>query len=136
MTDDSSKYEVGYGKPPQHAQFKRGRSGNPKGRAKGALNLKTDLIAELREPIRIREGNKERSVTKQRAMLKALLAKALKGDTRAIAVMLSLVAKLIEPDAASSVDKEVSDASDQAIFAELMSRLDDGRRAVTSKSEE
>lgn len=25
-------YEVGYGKPPQHKQFKKGRSGNPKGR--------------------------------------------------------------------------------------------------------
>ena len=136
MTDDASKYEVGYGKPPQHAQFKPGRSGNPKGRAKGALNLKTDLTEELSERIRIREGTKERSVTKQRAMLKALLAKALKGDTRAIAVLLSLVAKLVEPDAASSADKEVGDTSDQLVFAELMSRLDDGRRPVTSKSEE
>lgn len=27
-----SDYEVGKGKPPRHAQFKKGRSGNPKGR--------------------------------------------------------------------------------------------------------
>ena len=27
-------YEVGYGKPPKHSQFKRGQSGNPQGRKK------------------------------------------------------------------------------------------------------
>ena len=27
-------YEVGYGRPPSHTQFKKGLSGNPKGRPK------------------------------------------------------------------------------------------------------
>jgi hypothetical protein len=27
-------YEVGYGKPPEHAKFKKGKSGNPRGRPK------------------------------------------------------------------------------------------------------
>ena len=30
----ANSYEVGYGKPPQQAQFKKGQSGNPKGRPK------------------------------------------------------------------------------------------------------
>lgn len=30
----SEQYEVGYGKPPRHSQFKAGQSGNPKGERK------------------------------------------------------------------------------------------------------
>lgn len=29
MSDD---YEVGYGRPPKHGQFQKGKSGNPSGR--------------------------------------------------------------------------------------------------------
>ena len=29
---DMPEYEIGYGKPPKSGQFKRGESGNPKGR--------------------------------------------------------------------------------------------------------
>jgi hypothetical protein len=47
---DSGDYQVGYGKPPKHTQFKPGKSGNPQGRPKGTKNLKTDLIAEGRCP--------------------------------------------------------------------------------------
>ena len=31
---EPGSYEVGYGKPPKHTQFKKGQSGNPKGRPK------------------------------------------------------------------------------------------------------
>ena len=34
-------YEVGYGKPPKHTQFKPGQSGNRKGRPRGQRNFRT-----------------------------------------------------------------------------------------------
>ncbi len=89
------KYKVGYGKPPKAAQFKRGKSGNPKGRPKGSLNLATDLAAELGEQITVREDGRPRRISKQRALIKSLMAQALQGDVRATAAMLALYARVI-----------------------------------------
>ena len=58
-----SDYKVGYGKPPKSGQFKRGKSGNPKGRPKGSQKLATDLAAELNEQITVREDGKARRVS-------------------------------------------------------------------------
>lgn len=123
MTSKKTDYAVGYGKPPAHSRFKPGQSGNPKGRAKGTLNLKTDLSEELGERIRVREGegDSERSITKQRAMVKALMAKALKGDTRAMALLIALIAKHIEPELANAGETELSQ-TDQQILDEFLDR--------------
>ena len=74
----ATDYEVGYKKPPKQSQFKQGQSGNPRGRPKGTKNLKTDLLEELGEQILVREGSRTRKISKQRAMLKNLIAQTLK----------------------------------------------------------
>jgi hypothetical protein len=91
----SSDYQVGYRKPPLASRFKRGMSGNPKGRPKRTLNLATDLENELREAITVREGGRSQRVSKQRALLKSLMAKALDGDVRATTAILTLYARVI-----------------------------------------
>ena len=93
MAERRSSYEVGYERPPHHTRFKPGQSGNPKGRTKGVRNLVTDLTEELAERIPIRESERSFKVSKQRALLKGLLSKALKGDTRAAGLVLQLIAK-------------------------------------------
>jgi|SRR5208283_1362649 len=87
--------DVGYRKPPEATRFKPGRSGNPKGRPKGSANLATDLPAELGEQITVREGGRPRRISKQRALVKSLMAKALQGDVRATTAVLTLYARLI-----------------------------------------
>ena len=77
-----TKYNVGYGKPPKSGQFKPGKSGNSKGRPKGSRKLATDLATELNEQITVREDGRSRRVSKQRALIKSLMAKALQGDVR------------------------------------------------------
>lgn len=118
--------KVGYGKPPAKTRFKPGRSGNPNGRPKGSVNLKTDLRSELSEKIQIREGERSLKVSKQRAMLKALVAKALKGDARAANVVLTLVEKLFEPEAAREVVPDLT-PDDQAILERFLARRMSGQ---------
>jgi hypothetical protein len=89
------EYEVGYRRPPKATRFKAGQSGNPKGRPRGSPNLATDLSAELGEQITIREGGQARQVSKQRALIKSLMAKALQGDVRATTALLALYARSI-----------------------------------------
>ena len=98
--DDNSNYKVGYGKPPVATRFTPGRSGNPNGRPKGTRNLKTDLAEELQEKVAINEGGEKRTISKQQALVKSLMAKALGGDVRAANIILMQIERLlnIEPD--------------------------------------
>ena len=86
-----SDYSVGYKKPPKSTQFKPGESGNPKGRPKDLKNLASDLQEELEQIVVVHEGNQTLKVTKQRAMLKSLFAKAMKGETRASSALINLI---------------------------------------------
>lgn len=90
MADDPKDYEVGYGKPPKHSQFRKGRSGNPKGRTKGYRNLKSDLAIELKKRIVVNEGGRRTRVSKQQALMMRLVEQALNGDMRSLNVLIDL----------------------------------------------
>lgn len=92
----SGDYEVGYGKPPKHTQFQPGQSGNPRGRPKGTKNLKSDLQEELNEKILVREGDRARRVSKQRAVVKAIVTRTMKGDARAASLLTSMMMRLLD----------------------------------------
>src|ERR1700730_396257 len=79
--------QVGYGNPPKGSRFKKGQSGNRRGRPKGSKNLKTDLTEELQTEIKVREGSRAIKISKQRAIVKTLIAKTLTGDARAVTTL-------------------------------------------------
>ena len=117
-----SDYEVGYKKPPKSTQFQPGQSGNPKGRPKGVKNLATDLEEELEQFVIVHEGNQTLKVTKQRAMLKSLFAKALKGDVRATSALITLIVGLEQSKAQSNDDGTLS-ADDLAILESFKQKV-------------
>jgi hypothetical protein len=75
---------VGYGHPPRHTQFKKGQSGNPAGRPRGAKSLKRTVEELLTKKIQISESGKTRRVPVFEAMLLRQISMALNGNLRAI----------------------------------------------------
>ena len=114
-------YTVGYGRPPRHGQFKKGRSGNPRGRPKGTRNLATDLEEELSALILVRGGTQSKRISKQWAMVKALLAKAIKGDTKAISIALSMMCRLFQIEEADLSEASLPE-DDRAILEAFQRR--------------
>jgi hypothetical protein len=129
MAGKDEDFEVGYRRPPKHTRFRAGQSGNPRGRPRGQANLVTDVLRELAEQIRVREGSRERSVTKQRAMVKALVAKSLKGEARAAALLIGLLTKLADekgpPAQPAPPAQTVSDLDQQIVDAFLKRAMAD-----------
>ena len=85
---NNDDYEVGFRRPPKSTRFKPGQSGNPLGRPKAAPTLRADLDLELREMTVVGEG--ERKISKQRALVKALVDAAIGGDVRAATAIIGL----------------------------------------------
>lgn len=73
------EYEVGHGKPPKGTRFKKGQSGNPKGRPKGSQNLSTILQQILKERVKITENGRVRKTTKAEAIFLQATNKAMAG---------------------------------------------------------
>src|SRR5438874_5890666 len=100
-----SEYPVGYRKPPQHSRFKKGQSGNPRGRPKRSESFARLAQRTLNERIAIKENGERRVISKLEAMLKQLINKAATGDARAIREIIKLQPLIAQQDQAE--DKQV-----------------------------
>jgi hypothetical protein len=88
-------YEIGYGKPPKATRFKKGQSGNPAGaKKKVAVDDVRVMVEEvLAELITLRDGGKDRKVSRLEAMLRTQILNGLKGDSKAAKAVFRLSQK-------------------------------------------
>jgi Family of unknown function (DUF5681) len=122
--DQAKDYRVGYGRPPLATRFRRGTSGNPRGRPKGARTLASVVATTLGERIAVTENGRRRRITKLEAAVKQLVNRAASGEARAIQLLLALVqaseARPPQPNA-----NRVTEA-DEVVLRELQRRLQQG----------
>ena len=82
-------YEVGYGKPPRHSQFRKGNPGRPKGsRQNAALTAEEARQRVLAQGVALTKDGRRTIVCGIEALYQQVFAKALNGDMRAATLLL------------------------------------------------
>jgi Family of unknown function (DUF5681) len=89
MADGESDYKVGPGKPPVHTRFKKGQSGNPRGRS--PKNLATLLADALNEKVYVTIDGKRRKITKREAIVTQMVNKSTSADLRATKMLIDMM---------------------------------------------
>jgi len=117
----SNDHEMGFGKPPKEFRFRKGISGNPKGRPRGSLNKRTLLSRALKEKIVITENGIRKRVTKHEAVYKQLVNKSVAGDLRAMVEIIRLDSQFdLET---SKPSEEMLQRVDQDILEGVLERM-------------
>ncbi len=76
--------KVGYMNPPENTRFKKGKSGNPRGRPRKREGLNTVLQRVLKRKVRVKD--KEQNMPIRDALMWKLRDLALHGDKQALAL--------------------------------------------------
>src|SRR5271156_5754834 len=116
--------QVGYGKPPERTRFKTGRSGNPKGRPKGTLNMATVLARTLRAKVVVNENGKRRKITKLEAAIQQLTNKAASGDLKALQLLAGLVRSAEERSTSTTTPTAEVGEADEMVILGILNRLE------------
>lgn len=76
---------VGYRRPPEHTRFKKGQSGNPKGRPKSKLSTEaiSIVLAEAKRLVTVRDGEETRKIPAIQAVIRSQYVTATKGNAHA-----------------------------------------------------
>ena len=118
MSEEYEADAVGYKRPPREHQFRSGQSGNPSGRPKGARNFRSELREELSEVITVHDGDREIQISKQRALIKSVVAAAIEGNQRAAASVLAICVRML----ADADDDEAIERAEDADIVEAFTK--------------
>jgi hypothetical protein len=82
--------KIGYKQPPAATRFRKGRSGNPKGRPR-ARHRQIPFDTVLGQLVTVREDDRERRITAAEAFILQLTQKGLAGDSAAARASLAAI---------------------------------------------
>ena len=122
--DDARDYKVGYKKPPLHTRFKKGQSGNPRGRPRGAKNFSSVLNDALNQRVVVTENGRRRKISKRDLGIRQLVDRFAMAEMQATRMLLGLMLereRLVA--AASPAERRSFGAADQKVIDNLLKRL-------------
>lgn len=122
MSDDNPANKVGRGRPPVEARFQKGRSGNPKGRPKGSKNVVKVVELELDGKVTVIENGQRRKLSRADVMVKALVAKAMKGDLRAFEAITKLLPERFREPMAEANSKQPLNEYEAEVLERFIAR--------------
>ena len=115
-------HRVGYGSPPRHSRFVPGKSGNPRGKPRGVLNLKTDLLKELNSFITVRKGNRTVRIKKGAAWIMKIVNGALSNDVKATATLIQLILRFDLMGQMQAGEEAPLTSNDEELLADWLQR--------------
>jgi hypothetical protein len=121
-------YVVTRGNPPREYQFKKGQSGNPKGRPKGSKQISTLMEEELDRKVEVTLHGRRTKLSKRHVMVRQLVDRALKNDHKAITTCLAIQGAMNgscgKGEALSSIAEafDTMVSKDELIFMEYVAR--------------
>jgi len=122
--DEKTDYKVGCKRPPLHTRFRKGQSGNPRGRLRGSKNFSTLLAEALNEPVVVTEDGRRRRISKRELGLKQLANKFAMAEAQATKILLGLMLERERLAAAAPPAEWPSfGAADEKVIANLLKRL-------------
>jgi hypothetical protein len=122
-SDNKRDYEVGYGKPPRQTRFRKGQSGNPRGRSPGAKNLKTLLNDALNEPVIVTENGGHRKITKRQVIITQLVNRSATADLRAVKILLDMLRDVEGQTEPAAPETPAFSEADEKVLEQLRARF-------------
>lgn len=122
--DDSS---VGYQKPPVHSRYKKGQSGNPRGRPKKKPTFLDDAVSILGAPVTGQAKGKPKTLAMEIVLFRRLCRNALKGDNAALRQVIGLIL-VLEPEALEDIKLNAEKGDEARRKFALMLGLDPDRK--------
>jgi hypothetical protein len=104
--------DVGYMNPPEHTRFKKGKSGNPRGRPRKREDLNTVLQRVFNR--KIRDKDNDRKLPIRDALILKLRELALQGDKQALALQRRIID---EADIGPSAEEMLREKRDRILKA-------------------
>jgi Family of unknown function (DUF5681) len=132
MSETKRQYAANYRKPPLHTRFKKGQSGNPRGRPK--KNLPALLVAALNEPAYVTTNGQRRKITKREAVITQLVNESAGANLRATKMLIDMMKDIEkktgaepppEPHRFAPADEEVVRGVVERIRGALLQEIQD-----------
>ena len=121
MSETKRECAASYRKPPLHTCFKKGQSGNPRGRP--AKNLPALLAAALNEKVTVTENGKRRQVTKREAVIAQLVNKSASAELRATKMLIDMLRDIEKRAEPAATAKSPFNPTDKEVVQQLTARL-------------